>query len=142
MTRGRADTEAERIIDALFAAAERERRQLSADELMRAIGLKRTSINSTYAHVNERRKRHNDAIFSEDQDPQRPGVRAKSDTTKLRAALAELRREIAAEQRRSEEYAKVIRRLTLENHQLRHDNGDLIDARKRFGKSISGHDRP
>ena len=129
---GRGSPEADEVLDALFVAAKAEQRRLSADEVMRAIGLKRTSINSTYAHVNERRKAHNLSISS-DASGISSNARNGGEVATLRITLAEVRRELVAEQKRSERYAVVIRQLALENHQIKHGDGVITDARGRFG---------
>lgn len=132
MTRGSVSAQAEEIIDAIFAQAQQDMRPLGADELMRAIGLKRTSINSTYAHVNERRKLYNAGLSKTASTDRRSDGRGEAARSKLRTANAQLRRELQAERNRSAQYAKVIRHLALENHQLKNADGAVTDARQRF----------
>lgn len=133
MTRRAKDACVESIIERIFLEAETAGRHLGADELMRAIGLKRTSINSTYSHVNERRKRHNATLIEAGPLNLRDGEGGKTDLTKLRSDNARLRREIQAERKRSEQYAKVIRQLALEVSRIKHEDETVTDARSRFG---------
>jgi hypothetical protein len=133
MTNRAIESQPEAIIESIFAEAKRDGRPLGAEELMRAIGLKRTSINSTYAHVNERRKIHNASLFASESTTTASVPDKETAHTDLRRMNAQLRRELQAERERSEQYAKVIRHLALENHQLKYADGSLADARQRFG---------
>lgn len=133
MTRVAKNAMAEAIIEGIFLEAQRNERRLTADELMRAIGLKRTSINSTYLHVNERRKQHNASLVEAERISGRAAGRGETERDKLRSDNAQLRQDIQAERKRSEQYAKVIRHLALENHQLKFGGDSVTDARSRFG---------
>jgi hypothetical protein len=135
VTRGLAKAQAEAILDDIFAAALRERRELTAGELMGAIGLKRTSINATYPHVNARRKAHNSAIMPSQTAPRSGGNEHEKEIRRLREMNAGLRSQLDEERSRSEQYAKVIRHLSLENYDLKHSDRRVTDARDRFGRS-------
>ena len=134
MTEGPSTQQIADTFEVLFEDAARERRILTAGEMMRAVGLQRTSIYATYPHINERRRQHNASL--------RRGGRAQGSISGVHERLAaltsknaELRSELKAERERAAQYARVIRMLTLENHQLRTDTGRLTDARGRFGAS-------
>lgn len=128
-------------LDALFASAAQEGRTLTATEVMRTIGLKRTSINVTYPHINERRKAHNLAL-KEQPGPETPQRRAiEEQVRELQQTISELRTQLRGESERSEQYAQVIRQLALDNHELRLLHPNLSDARGRFNRAETADER-
>ncbi|MCS6559091.1 hypothetical protein NYQ31_11840 [Curtobacterium flaccumfaciens] len=120
------------ILDAIFASAASEGRKLGAAELMHAIGLQRTSIYSTFAHVNVRRIEHNQRLTAEQPSHAAPARRAREDAHA--ATVARLTSQLERERARSEQYAQVIRRLTIANHELQYGGGVVTDGRHRFGE--------
>lgn len=125
-------------LDDLFASARKECRPLTSAEVMQSIGLKRTSINVTYPHINERRKAHNRAIALQESATPTRRASVEEQVRKLQETVSELRSALRGETERSEQYAQVIRELALQNHELRLLHPNYTDARGRFRSIDAG----
>lgn len=131
----RAAHEVTAILNDAFAQAWKARKTLSAEELMDAIGLSRTSIYSTYADVNIRRERHNQRVKADRGAEQATVSNRATPRRDDQATITRLRRERDAERERSAGYARVIRELTIQLMEAQPSIESVVDARSRFGAS-------